>query len=149
MKSSFWILRFWSFFILAGDTPYKYYNKVDYKHWRLLGALWLRGPLLQNTLPHSGNQSIPIKPGHFRTKGFTLTEASSDYGLVSKVYTRKENGEVQTDLGKRAVTGVISWQRSHSTQKITLHHHCMKTSRSKAHWPVEQQDLTEKGFQGT
>lgn len=62
---------------------------------------------MQNTLPHSGNQFIPIKPGHFRIKGFTLTEASSNYGLVSKVYTRKENGEVQTDLGKRAVTGLM------------------------------------------
>ena len=106
---------------------------------------------MQNTLPHSGNQFIPIKPGHFRIKGFTLTEASSDYGLVSKVYTRKENGEVQTDLGKRAVTGLMEsfLDKGHSTQKFTLHHHCMKTSRSKAHWPVEQQDLTEKGFQGT
>lgn len=48
-------------------------------------------------------QFIPIKPGRFGIKCFTLVESSSGYGLVSKVYTGKENGVVQTDLGRRAV----------------------------------------------
>ena len=41
-------------------------------------------------------QFIPIKPGHFGIKCATLAEASSGYGLVSKVYTGKDNGVVQT-----------------------------------------------------
>ena len=44
-------------------------------------------------------QFIPIKPGRFGIKCFTLAESSYDYGLVSKVYI----GVVQTDLGRRAV----------------------------------------------
>ena len=44
-------------------------------------------------------QFIPIKPGHFGIKCFTLAESSYGYGLVSKVYI----GVVQTDLGRRAV----------------------------------------------
>ena len=36
-------------------------------------------------------QFIPIKPGRFGIKCFTLAESSSGYGLVSKVYTGKEN----------------------------------------------------------
>lgn len=48
-------------------------------------------------------QFIPIKPGCFGIKCFTLAESSSGYGLLSKVYTGKENGVVQTDLGRRAV----------------------------------------------
>lgn len=86
---------------------------------------------MQNTLPHSGNQFIPIKPGHFRIKGFTLTEASSDYGLVSKVYTRKENGEVQTDLGK-------SSYGPHFLTKVTLYAENYSTS------PLYE-DLEEQG----
>ena len=52
-------------------------------------------------------QFIPIKPGCFGIKCFTLAEASSGYGLVSKAYTGKENGVVQTDLGRRAVMGLM------------------------------------------
>lgn len=52
-------------------------------------------------------QFIPIKPGRFGIKCFTLAEASSGYGLVSKVYTGKENGVVQTDLGRKAVMGLM------------------------------------------
>ncbi|PFX34730.1 PiggyBac transposable element-derived protein 1 [Stylophora pistillata] len=52
-------------------------------------------------------QFIPIKPGGFGIKCFTLAEVSSGYGLVSKVYTGKENGVVQTDLGRRAVMGLM------------------------------------------
>ena len=48
-------------------------------------------------------QFIPIKPGRFGIQCFTLAESSSSYGLVSKVYTGKENGVVQTDFGRRAV----------------------------------------------
>ena len=48
-------------------------------------------------------QFIPIKPGRFGIKCFTLAESSSGSGQVSKVYTGKENGVVQTDLGRKAV----------------------------------------------
>ena len=53
-------------------------------------------------------QFIPIKPGRFEIKSFTLAEASSSYGLVSKVYTDKENGVVQTDLGRKAFMGLMA-----------------------------------------
>ena len=52
-------------------------------------------------------QFIPIKPGRFGIKCFTLAEASSGYGLVSKIYTGKENGVVQTDLGRKSVMGLM------------------------------------------
>ena len=52
-------------------------------------------------------QFIPIKPGRFGIKCFTLAEASSGYGLVSKIYTEKENGVVQTDLGRKSVMGLM------------------------------------------
>lgn len=49
-------------------------------------------------------QFIPIKPGRFGIKAFTLAESTSGYVLGSKVYTGKEaNVPVQKDLGKRAV----------------------------------------------
>ena len=48
-------------------------------------------------------QFIPFKPCRFGMKCFTLTESSSGYGLVFKVYTGKENSVVQTVLGRRAV----------------------------------------------
>jgi len=35
---------------------------------------------------------IPIKPGRFGIKCFTLAESSTGYGLVNKIYTDKENG---------------------------------------------------------
>ena len=43
-------------------------------------------------------QFIPIKPGRFGIKAFTLAESSSGYVLNSKIYTGKENNEVQRDL---------------------------------------------------
>ena len=52
-------------------------------------------------------QFIPIKPGRFGIKCFTLAEASSGYGLVSKIYTGKENGVVQTDLGRKSAMGLM------------------------------------------
>ena len=48
-------------------------------------------------------QFIPIKPGRFGIKCFTLAESSSGYAIASKIYTGKENGVVQTDLGRRVV----------------------------------------------
>ena len=44
-------------------------------------------------------QCIPIKPGRFGIKAFTLAESSSGYVLNSKIYTGKETNEVQRDLG--------------------------------------------------
>ena len=52
-------------------------------------------------------QFIPIKPGGFGIKCFTLAEARSGYGLVRKIYTGKENGVVQTDLGRKSVMGLM------------------------------------------
>ena len=48
-------------------------------------------------------QFIPIKPGRFGIKAFTLAESTSGYVLGSKVYTGKEANVVQKDLRKRAV----------------------------------------------
>ena len=52
-------------------------------------------------------QFIPIKPGRFGIKAFTLAESSSGYYLNSKMYTGKEGDAVQRDLGRRAVMSVI------------------------------------------
>ena len=52
-------------------------------------------------------QFIPIKPGRFRIKAFTLAESSSGYVLNSKIYTGKENSEIQRDLGRKAVMPVM------------------------------------------
>ena len=52
-------------------------------------------------------QFIPIKPGRFGIKAFTLAESSSGYVLNSKIYTGKENNEVQRDLGRKAVMSVL------------------------------------------
>ena len=52
-------------------------------------------------------QFIPIKPGRFGIKTFTLAESSSGYLLNSKVDTGKEGNAVQRDLGRRAVMSVI------------------------------------------
>ena len=81
-------------------------------------------------------QSIPIKHGRFGIKCFTLAEASCGYGLVSKVYTGKENGVVQRDLGGRAVTqpSIISDYNKNmggvdlSDQRVTSYTHLMKGS---------------------
>ena len=48
-------------------------------------------------------QFIPIKPGRFGIKAFTLAESTSGYVVGSKIYTGKEANVVQKDLGKRAV----------------------------------------------
>lgn len=48
-------------------------------------------------------QFIPIKPGRFGIKAFTLAESTSGYVLGNKVYTGKEANVVQKDLGNRAV----------------------------------------------
>jgi len=42
-------------------------------------------------------QFIPIRPGRFGIKAFTLAESSSGYVLNSKIYTGKENNEIQGD----------------------------------------------------
>ena len=52
-------------------------------------------------------QFIPIKPGRFGIKAFTLAESSSGYVLGSRVYTGKENGVVQKDLGRKAVMSLM------------------------------------------
>ena len=52
-------------------------------------------------------QFIPIKPGRFGIKAFTLAESTSGYVLNSKIYTGKENNEVQKDLGRKAVMSVL------------------------------------------
>ena len=48
-------------------------------------------------------QLIPIKPGRLGIKAFTLAESTSGYVLNNKIYTGKENNEVQKDLGRKAV----------------------------------------------
>jgi len=48
-------------------------------------------------------QFIPIKPSRSGIKAFTLAESTSGYVLGSKVYTGKEAGIVQKDLGRQAV----------------------------------------------
>jgi len=52
-------------------------------------------------------QFIPIKPGRFGIKAFTLAESTSGYVLRSKVYTGKETNIVQKDLGKRAFMSLM------------------------------------------
>ena len=52
-------------------------------------------------------QFIPIKPGRFGIKAFTLAESTSGYVLNSKIYTGKKNNEVQKDLGRKAVISVM------------------------------------------
>ena len=52
-------------------------------------------------------QFIPIKPGRFGIKAFTLAESSSGYLLNSKIYTGKEGDGVQRDLGRKVVMSVI------------------------------------------
>ena len=52
-------------------------------------------------------QFIPIKPGRFGIKAFTLAESSSGYVLNSKIYTGKERNEVQRDLGRKVVMSVF------------------------------------------
>ena len=52
-------------------------------------------------------QFIPIKPGRFGIKAFTLSESTSGYVLGNKVYTGKEANVVQKDLGKRAVMSLM------------------------------------------
>jgi len=51
---------------------------------------------------------VPIKPGRFDIKAFTLAESTSGYLLNSKSYTGKENSEVQKDLGRKAVTSALA-----------------------------------------
>jgi len=52
-------------------------------------------------------QFIPIKPGRFGIKAFTLAESTSGYLLNSKIYTGREGDGVQRDLGRKAVMSVI------------------------------------------
>ena len=52
-------------------------------------------------------QFIPIKPGRFGIKAFTLAESKSGYVLNSKIYTGRENNEVQRDLGRKVVLSVF------------------------------------------
>ena len=55
----------------------------------------------------SFHQFIPIKPGRFGFKFFTLAEESSGYGLVRKVYTGNGNRVIQTDLDRKSVMGLM------------------------------------------
>ena len=50
---------------------------------------------------------LPIKPGRFGIKTFTLAESTSGYLSNSKIYTGKEGDEVQRDLGRKAVMSVM------------------------------------------
>ena len=52
-------------------------------------------------------QFIPIKPCRFGINCFTLAESSSGYVLVSKIYTGKEQGVQQKDLGRRVVMDLM------------------------------------------
>ena len=52
-------------------------------------------------------QFIPIKPGRFGIKAFSLAESKSGYVLNSKIYTDRENNEVQRDLGRKVVLSVF------------------------------------------
>ena len=52
-------------------------------------------------------QFMPIKLGRFGIKAFTLAESTSGYVLNSKIYTGKENNEVQKDLGRKAVMSMM------------------------------------------
>ena len=52
-------------------------------------------------------QYLPMKPGRFGIKAFTLAESSSGYLLNSKIYTGKEGNVVERDLGKKAVLCVM------------------------------------------
>ena len=52
-------------------------------------------------------QFIPIKLGRFVTKAFTLAQSKSGYVLSSKIYTSRENNEVQRDLGRKVVLSVF------------------------------------------
>ena len=52
-------------------------------------------------------QFLPIKPGRFGIKAFTLAESTSGYLLNSKIYTGKDGDAVQKDLGRKAVMSVI------------------------------------------
>jgi len=50
-------------------------------------------------------QFIPIKPGRFGIKAFTLAGSTSGYVLNSKIYTGKENDELQKR--RKAVMSVL------------------------------------------
>lgn len=52
-------------------------------------------------------QLIPITPARFGIKAFTLAESTSGHVLNSKIYSCKENNEVQKDLGRKAVLSVL------------------------------------------
>ncbi|PFX22429.1 PiggyBac transposable element-derived protein 1 [Stylophora pistillata] len=52
-------------------------------------------------------QYLPIRPGRFGIKAFTLAGSTSGYLLNSKIYTGKEGDEVQRDLGRKAVMSVM------------------------------------------
>ena len=52
-------------------------------------------------------QFFPSKPGRLKIKAFTLAEPTSGYVLGSKVYTGKEVGVVEKDLGKKAVMSLM------------------------------------------
>ena len=48
-------------------------------------------------------QFLPIKPGRFGIKTFTLAKSTSGYLLNSKIYTGKEGDAVQNDLGRNPI----------------------------------------------
>lgn len=52
-------------------------------------------------------QFFPSKPGRLKIKAFTLAEPTSGYVLGSKVYTGKEVGVVEKDLGEKAVMSLM------------------------------------------
>ena len=94
-------------------------------------------------------QFIPIKPGRFGIKCFTLAESSSGYVLVSKIYTGKEQRVQQKDLGRRVVMDLMEkfldkgyvLLMDNDFSSVPLFH--------EAHLLVGQSDQTGKGFQTT
>ena len=52
-------------------------------------------------------QFIPINPGRFGIKAFTVAESSSGFLLNSKIYTGKEGDGVKRDLGRKAGMSMI------------------------------------------
>ena len=51
--------------------------------------------------------STRLKGRFLKIKAFTLAETTSGYVLGSKVYTGKEVGVVEKDLGKKAVMSLM------------------------------------------
>ena len=96
-------------------------------------------------------QFIPIKPGCFGIKCFTLAESSSGYVLVSKIYLGKEQGVQQNDLGSKEVLVLMEkfLDKGYVLFMVTTIHRCLcsKSLVHAAHLLVGQSSQTGKGFQ--